>query len=193
MKYTLFALFALLLAAASASREAVATEPHDHHHGHDHGHGAAEAQPESMPSVPDPAVQSWTDEGRGHFGAPLQLDGAALSLEQALETCVDTGAPCKIEATIESVCQNRGCWFTLVAPGVTQPVRVRMQDYGFFVPRDATGAHCTLEGTLSTEVIPQDVAQHYADEAVAPGETPRQVEGPETIYSILITGVELRR
>jgi hypothetical protein len=195
VKYPLATPIALVLATAVAlsltllaCREVPASEPPE----------SAVAQvspapgPEFAPSAPAAPPEAALD-GTEHFGAPLRLEGPALTLDEALATCVDTGQPCKVEATIERVCQNRGCWFSLVAPGVTQAVRVRMQDYGFFVPSDVTGAQCTFEGTLSSETISQETAQHYADEAVGPGETPRQVDGPETIYSFLITGVELRR
>ena len=40
------------------------------------------------------------------------------------------------EATIDEVCQMKGCWMTLESD---QKVRVTFKDYGFFVPKDAGG------------------------------------------------------
>lgn len=160
---------------------------------------AAEPPTEAAPADEEPAPTETSETVAGedsaseHFGAPFTLEGPALSLSEALATCADTGTPCKVEGTIEDVCQRRGCWFSLAAPDVAHPVRVRMLDYGFFVPTDAMGADCTMEGTLTTETVSQEIAQHYAEEAVGPGETPRVVEGPETVYELVITGVELRR
>jgi hypothetical protein len=128
----------------------------------------------------------------GHYGAPFALEGEPMALSAALESCVGTGAPCKVAGTIERVCQSSGCWFTLAAPDVPRTVRVTMLNYGFFVPRNTVGASVVLEGTLSAREVPQAEAQHYADDEAAAGTAPaRQVAGPEQSYEIVITGAQL--
>ena len=150
---------------------------------------APATQPTSQPtSQPSPDA----DATAGHFGAPFALAGDPIPLRAALDTCAGTGEACKVEGTIERVCQSRGCWFTMAAPDVTETVRIRMVDYGFFVPRDAMGHHVVFEGTLQLEDVPQEAAQHYADDEAAAGTAPaRVVEGPERTYQFMITGAEI--
>ena len=67
-----------------------------------------------------------------------------------------------------------------------------MQDYAFFVPMDSMGHEVTFEGTLELQEVPQDLAQHYADdEAAANGQEARVVDGPELTYQFMITGAEV--
>lgn len=161
--------------AAAPDEEAAAPARDD-----GHGHGAAAG-------VPDNQTASTQ-----HYGAPFTSDEAPISLAQALQTCVNTGTSCKVEGTIERVCQVRGCWFTLAAPDVDRTVRVRMVDYGFFVARNTAGAHVVLEGTLNAEEIPQDLAQHFADDEAAAGTAEaRQVAGPEQTFQFMITGAQV--
>jgi hypothetical protein len=154
----------------------------------------AQAAPSSQPtSAPTSQPSEPTDdETAGHFGAPFAIEGDPMPLRAALDTCAGTGEACKVEGTIERVCQSRGCWFTMAAPDVTETVRIRMVDYGFFVPRDAMGHHVVFEGTLQLEDVPVETAQHYADDEAAAGTAPaRVVEAPERTYQFMITGAEI--
>lgn len=206
MRRQLLALAAVLVLGATACQRAEA-EP---------AHGPAESaeteqlaqaetptsQPTSMPSE-DEGHDEHEEHGGGtpgdqaagstqHYGAAFAIDGDPLSLAEAIDTCAGTGEPCKVTGTIDRVCQARGCWFTLADPAVQQVVRIRMQDYGFFVPRNAMGMNVVFEGTLEREEVPQDVAQHYADdEAAATGRPARQVAGPEDAYQFMITGADI--
>jgi hypothetical protein len=98
-----------------------------------------------------------------HFGAPFNSDAHPIELATALETCAGTGSACKVTGTIDRVCQTRGCWFTLTEDGVDETIRVRMQDYAFFVPRDAVGKRVVFEGVMTREEVSIETAQHYAD------------------------------
>lgn len=151
---------------------------HDEEDDHgDHGGGTPGNQP---------------DGSTMHYGAPFEIDGDPITLTEAIATCADTGDACKVTGTVDRVCQARGCWFTLSDPAVEQVVRIRMQDYGFFVPRNAMGMTVVFEGTLERQEVPQDVAQHYADdEAAATGQPARQVTGPEDAWQFMISGAEI--
>lgn len=191
-------LITLLLAActtenipsASSSVPTEANEPSTDqvaHEDDDHDHDEPTSQPTSMPTEGD-------EEADNTFGGEFTIDGDPISLADAIDTCANTGELCKVEGTIDRVCQARGCWFTLTAPDVEQVVRVRMQDYAFFVPRDAMGEHVVFEGTLSREEIDQETAQHYADdEAAANGTEARVVTGPEDTYQFMITVAQIDR
>lgn len=182
---------------ATAQADEPASQPtsmpsdgHDHDHDHDHDHGDAEPHADGVGGTPP----NMGDAETRHYGAPFASDADPITLGAALESCADTGEACKVTATVERVCQARGCWFTLTAPDVDPTVRVRMVDYAFFVPRNAVGATAVFEGTLQRTQISQEQAQHYADDEAAAGTAPpRTVTGPEDTYQFMITGVEMTR
>ncbi len=158
------------------------------------------AQAESQPTAATDGHDDHDENGRpgplapgetGHYGAPFAIEGEARSLSDAIANCSGTGTACKVSGTVDSVCQVSGCWFTIAAPDVESTVRIRMVDYGFFVPQNAAGATVTFEGTLELLEIPEDVAQHYADDEAAAGGEARVVDGPELTYQFMITGAEM--
>lgn len=69
-------------------------------------------------------------------------------------------------------------------------VRVRFQDYSFFVPRDAKGREAIVQGTLSVKTISEEVARHYAEEGGDP-EAAKKIHGPQKTLAFLATGVEI--
>jgi hypothetical protein len=76
--------------------------------------------------------------------------------------------------------------------GVEHDVRVKMKDYGFFVPKNAAQAHVVAEGELAEREISQEEAQHYEDDAAAEGEEPKKVDGPQKVWEFTATSVELK-
>ena len=126
------------------------------------------------------------------YGATFNTEGEPVPLAQAIKEAGDKQGPYKVEATIEKVCQKKGCWFTLQSEDVAMPIRVKMKDYAFFVPRNATGMPAVLEGTLEQVTVPQETAQHYADdEATATGEPAREIEGPQESWEFTASAVQI--
>lgn len=124
------------------------------------------------------------------YGGEFALDGEPITLAAALEKG-DKG-PYKISGTIEKVCKAKGCWFALTGEGVEEPVRVRMKDYGFFVPRNSEQATAVVEGEVITRVVAEAERQHYAeDEAAATGEPAKTVEGDAEQNELIITAAQL--
>ena len=116
-----------------------------------------------------------------------------ITLAAAIETADEHAGPYKVKATIDKVCKNKGCWFTMSDESVTQEIRVRMKDYGFFVPRNADGTTAVVEGTLSSREMSQKEAQHYADDAAKAGEAAEKVEGPKKVWEFTATAIELTK
>jgi len=94
------------------------------------------------------------------FGKPL----AGLkqsSLESVLKE-PEAGKRVRLEGTIEAVCKNKGCWLELRQG--ERSVHVTFEGYSFFVPKDAMGKACVLEGkVLVKEASPAEV-EHKASE-----------------------------
>lgn len=72
----------------------------------------------------------------------------------------------QLEATVESVCQVKGCWMNLVDAGESEDnsVFVKFKDYGFFMPLDIAGKKVIVEGVAYREVTPVDKLKHYAED-----------------------------
>ncbi len=148
----------------------------------EHGENSAAANDRPGPLAPGET---------GHYGAEFTLSGQPRELSDALENCVGTGIPCWTKGTVDTVCQMSGCWFTVTAPDVDAVVRIRMQDYGFFVPRNAMGAEVVFQGLLELVEVPVEQAQHYADDEAAAGGEAREVTAPERTYAFTITGARI--
>lgn len=153
---------------------------------------AEEATADGPAEVEHVTPDDLTPGAEAHFGGDFVLDSEPLSLPEAIEQCSGTGELCRVKARVASVCQVRGCWFTIDTDATEYTVRVRMQDYAFFIPRNAGGAEVILEGRLTQRDVPQPEAQHYADdEAAATGEPAREVEGDERTWEFMATAVRI--
>lgn len=127
----------------------------------------------------------------GFYGAKFTVIEPAITLAKALEQAPEHAGPMKVEATVAKVCKKKGCWFTMSDGSTDQEIRVRMKDYGFFVPRNADGARVVAEGTLTSREVPQEEAQHYADDEAEAGEEPRKVEGPQQVWEFTATAIQI--
>ncbi|WP_268223224.1 DUF4920 domain-containing protein [Sinomicrobium oceani] len=98
--------------------------------------------------------------------------------------------PVKFTATILEVCPKKGCWMKVKLDEDRQAM-VRFKDYGFFVPKDATG-EVVIEGKAYVEEMPVKDARHYAEDAGKTEEEIAMITEPELIYAIEATGVLIR-
>lgn len=110
----------------------------------------------SCQSVQDSNFESFGEIISEKNALDLQRVKGALSESDSIQT--------KLVATIDEVCQMKGCWMTLkTADGV--PVRVTFKDYGFFVPKDAAGKKVIVQGVVSQQEMDRATAEHYAEDA----------------------------
>ncbi len=127
------------------------------------------------------------------FGAALS-EAAPMTLASVLASPKDhAGKTVKVSGRVSGVCQKKGCWMTLVPPDKTDatPVRISFKDYGFFVPMSIMGKQVLAEGVFEVKVLPQAQAQHFADDAVKPGEKPQKIVGDQQTLALVATGVEV--
>ncbi len=161
--------------------------------------------PESQAASANPDSKSATILGVGStpenikpgesnvYGSNFTIIEPPITLASAITRASSEGeGPYKVEATVEKVCQAKGCWFTLKGEGVELPIRVKMKDYKFFVPRNATNMPVVLEGTFKRVVVPQAEAQHYADdEAAHTGKPAKKIEGDQDSWAFTATAVQI--
>ncbi len=97
----------------------------------------------------------------------------------------------KLTANIVDVCSKKGCWMKLnMDNGKT--MRVTFKDYGFFVPKDATGKTAIVQGIAKIDTTDVATLKHYAEDANAPQEEIDAITEPEINYSFEAVGVIIK-
>ena len=98
----------------------------------------------------------------------------------------------KIKATVEAVCQSKGCWMNLVSddsPDIS--MFVKFKDYGFFVPMDIAGKEVILEGKAYREITSVEELRHYAEDEGKSEEEIAAITEPVEELKFMATGVEI--
>jgi len=122
------------------------------------------------------------------FGGDFTVDGEAMTLGEALEKG-PTGEdePIKVSTKITKVCQKKGCWFKMTDASVERSIRVRMQDYDFFIPRNTAGGEALVQGYLQSREVPAEEVEHYASDQGKDIE----VDGPQKVVEFMASAVEI--
>jgi hypothetical protein len=95
-------------------------------------------------------------------------------------------------ATVEEVCQKKGCWMTVHSGNAGgEEIMVRFKDYGFFVPKDLGGKKVLVEGKAFKSVIPVEDLRHYAEDAGKSEEEIMAITEPENSFQFEATGVKV--
>lgn len=127
-------------------------------------------------------------DGSRTFGAAVP-DGATLPVARLLASPETySGQTVLVEGTVVDVCQNSGCWLTMVDGD--REMRVRFKDYAFFVPKDCGGRTARIQGVFSIEMTPVDEARHYLEDAGKHDEAMKITE-PVQSYAFMASGVRL--
>ena len=73
----------------------------------------------------------------------------------------------RVRAPITGVCQVKGCWMNLgkTDKSGNPPLFVKFKDYGFFMPKDATGRVAIVEGTMTMKQETVAETKHYLEDA----------------------------
>lgn len=95
------------------------------------------------------------------FGEKITEDGAKPTDSLKAMMGTNTMMNCKLVGHIEAVCQKKGCWMELKnQDGST--IRVTFKDYGFFMPKDASGRTAIVDGFAKVEVTSVADLKEYA-------------------------------
>ncbi len=172
MKYLFFALCALVLTQACSPSNSVADR--------NESATATAAAVDQQFGAPTTAAGAIT------YDELLTRMGAGASAEDTLNV--------KVIATVESVCQMKGCWMNLVSsknPG--RKMMVKFKDYGFFMPKDISGREVLVDGKAFYSETSVDELRHYAEDA---GKSPEEIAAitePKRELSFEAAGVLLLR
>ncbi len=122
------------------------------------------------------------------FGEPITEEGAITVDEMIKGAEGQKKFPCKVMATVVSVCQKKGCWMELMRPeGGT--IRVTFKDYEFFVPKDISGRTVIMDGFAWYRETSVAMLQHYAEDAGKSAEEIKKITKPKKELAFEAKGV----
>jgi len=126
--------------------------------------------------------------GQKTYGAKIDEKGAVSVKELVTKMEGKDEMPAKVEGTVKSVCQAKGCWMTL-DKGDGTTMRVTFKDYGFFVPKDISGKTVVLNGKAYVNTTTVAELQHYAEDAGKSKEDIARITEPEKALAFEADGV----
>jgi hypothetical protein len=119
------------------------------------------------------------------FGAPLPADAQPVPVAQAIAAHADyADSAHAFSGRIGQVCQNKGCWMTLVDGDAM--VRV-MTGHDYVLPKDAKG-DAVVYGRLVLKELTEKQATHMARES---GETGAALASAHSEWRIDASGVRI--
>lgn len=121
------------------------------------------------------------------YGAPPTLEQSTPLAEIMTDPARFEGQTVLLHGRISDVCQRKGCW-TVIRDGDAH-LRVRFEDYGFFLPKDSIGAEAWAQGSVSVVTLSEREARHYEEESR--GGDPSRVDGPVREVRFTASGVRL--
>jgi hypothetical protein len=130
------------------------------------------------------------------FGDSITAEGAITGAEllekyKTLKDSTDT-LNVKVISKIKEVCQKKGCWMNLELSG-KEVAFVKFKDYGFFVPKNASGSEVIANGKAFVNIISIDELKHYAKDEGKSQASIDSITKPEITYSFLADGVLIKK
>lgn len=128
-------------------------------------------------------------EGK-HFGETISEKGA-ISYDKLLAEMDKKGGVenVKVEGKVEAVCQNKGCWMTIVSENDDEVMFVKFKDYGFFMPLDLSGKTVVMRGNAFIEETSVDELKHLAQDAGKSEDEIAKITEPKKEFKFLADGV----
>lgn len=94
----------------------------------------------------------------------------------------------KVKGTVLDACAEKGCWMVMKIDD-TNTVRVRMQDYAFFVPIAIIGKTVVAEGEAEMSVLSVKEQKHFAEDAKKSQEEIDAITMPKKEISLMASGI----
>ncbi len=127
-------------------------------------------------------------DGAQYFGAKITPDGA-VPYAKMLGMMGDADSlAVKVTGIINSVCQKKGCWMRITDDN-GEEMLVQFEDYGFFMPKDASGQKVVMDGYAYTETTDVKTLKHYASDAGQPQEVIDAITEPQKELKYMAKGV----
>ena len=98
----------------------------------------------------------------------------------------------KFRSNIKSVCQKKGCWMNMDLNDKNEAF-VKFKDYGFFMPKNASGSEAIVNGKAFISVETVAELKHYAKDAGKSQAAIDSILAPKTNYSFMANGVLIKQ
>ncbi len=99
-----------------------------------------------------------------YFGEKITEEGAINIADLKAQMGDKKELKVKLTAQIDAVCKKKGCWMDL-KNGDAETMRVTFKDYGFFMPKDASGRTAIVDGIAKIEETSIADLKEYAKDA----------------------------
>lgn len=146
----------------------------------------AESTAEDQTKTEEEANENWQGE-QFEYSETQNVSEVIDALEE------QDSVPAVVKATVQEVCQAKGCWMNVADGGDGQPIFVQFKDYGFFMPKDLGGGEVVMKGYAYRDMTSVEDLRHFAeDEGKSPEEIAAITE-PEEELKFLASGVHILR
>jgi hypothetical protein len=132
------------------------------------------------------------DASLAYFGDSITMENATPSDHLIGQMHGKDSLKIKLTGIISEVCQKKGCWMTMNIDG-GKSMQIRFKDYGFFVPKDASGKTAFIEGVAFNDTIPVAELKHYAEDEGKSKEEIEKIAEPEISVSFEASGVIIKK
>lgn len=139
-----------------------------------------------------PAANASAESSMQFFGDSISPDGAIQAADLPAQLAGKDSLRIKVSGTVEEVCQKKGCWLDMKI-GDNQVMKVTFKDYGFFVPKDASGKTVIIDGYAYTDTVSVAELRHYAEDAGKSKQEIGQITAPEISISFEANGVIIKK
>lgn len=127
-------------------------------------------------------------DATSHYGGDFTLKGFVDFQRLVANPKAYEGKTLKVESPIKSVCKKKGCWMVISDGKDDHNIRIRMKDYGFFVPKNCDGQTAVVEGVFAIKVLSEATVKHYEEDA---GKDPAKVSGERIEMSMTATAIDI--
>ena len=95
----------------------------------------------------------------------------------------------KVQGTVETVCQAKGCWMNIVSDKGAPSMFVQFKDYAFFMPKNLAGHKVVMLGNVVKSVTSVDELRHFAADEGKSAEAIAKIMKPKEDIKFLAEGV----
>ena len=98
-----------------------------------------------------------------------------------------------LKGTILTTCPKKGCWMDIKVSEM-DTIKVRFQDYGFFVPKEGLeGKQTIIKGAAKMDTLSVEMLRHYASDAGKTKDEIDRITEPEFVMQFTAEGVLIER
>ena len=127
-----------------------------------------------------------------HFGKIIDASNAIDYKDLASKMADVDSLAVKVKATVNAVCQKKGCWMNIASPNSeAEEMFVQFEDYKFFMPKDIAGREVIVDGYAYRDITSVEELKHFAKDEGKSQEEIDAITEPVEELKFLASGVLL--